>query len=81
MASGLPCVAFDVGALAELVADGETGWLAPAGDTAGFGRAIARLVASAQMRTDMGRAAEQRARMRFSAAVMAHNYGDLYENL
>lgn len=81
MASGLPCVAFDVGALAELVANGQTGWLAPAGDAEGFARRIAQLVASPQMRIDMGRASSERAKSDFSAAVMAQNYSELYESL
>lgn len=80
MASGLPCVAFDVGALAELVADGRTGLLAPAGDAAGFGRRIAQFVESPQMRSEMGRAAAERARVDFSAAAMAQKYSELYES-
>lgn len=80
MASGLPCVAFDVGALAELVADGSSGLLAPAGDAAGFGRRITQLVESPQMRIDMGRTSAERARTGFSAAVMAQKYSELYES-
>jgi glycosyltransferase involved in cell wall biosynthesis len=44
MASGLPVVATDVGAIAEQVVHGETGLLVPPGDPAALGRAVASLL-------------------------------------
>ncbi|MDO5661277.1 MAG: glycosyltransferase [Brachybacterium sp.] len=41
MASGIPCIAADVTAVGEVVRDGETGRLVPAGDTAALTAAIA----------------------------------------
>jgi glycosyltransferase involved in cell wall biosynthesis len=44
MASGLPVVATDVGAISEQVVHGETGLLVPPGDSEALGRAIASLL-------------------------------------
>lgn len=40
MASGIPCVAASVTAVGEVIIDGRTGWLVPAGDTAALIEAI-----------------------------------------
>ncbi|MCT2177528.1 glycosyltransferase [Brachybacterium muris] len=59
MASGIPCVAADVTAVGEVVIDGETGWLVPAGDTHALTAAIAEALDPATdiaRRTDAARA-------------------------
>ena len=59
MACGIPCVAADVTAVGEVVIDGETGWLVPAGDTAALTAAIAEAIGPATdtaQRTDAARA-------------------------
>ena len=81
MASGLPCVAFDVGALGELVADGQTGFLVTAGDAEGFGVALNRLIVSPELRSGMGQAAQTRARTLFSVELMVRRYNELYDRL
>ena len=62
MAAALPVVASDVGGVAELVADGVTGLLVPAGEPAALARALARLLADAALRERMGAAGHARAR-------------------
>jgi glycosyltransferase involved in cell wall biosynthesis len=61
MASGLPVVAADSGALPELVRDGETGYLARAGDVDGFAAALRRLLDDPARARCMGRAGRVRA--------------------
>jgi glycosyltransferase involved in cell wall biosynthesis len=62
MASGLPVVATPVGAITELVRDGETGLLVPPGSPAELAQALAALVADPQRRMAMGRAGLEVAR-------------------
>lgn len=61
MASGLPVVAVDAGAVPEVVVHGQTGLLVPPGDAAAMADALVRLVRSPQERLSMGRRARQRA--------------------
>lgn len=56
-AAGLALVSTDVGAIGEIVRDGETGLLVPPGDVAAIGSALERLVTNADLRRRLGRAA------------------------
>ncbi len=60
-AAGTPVVAANVGGLAEIVADGETGILVPSGDVAGFCREIARVLDDPELGRRMGEAGRRRA--------------------
>lgn len=69
MACGLPVVASPVGANADIVRHGETGFLA---STEGqWAEALARLVAQAHLRRRMGSAGRQRVQSEFSLQVLA----------
>jgi glycosyltransferase involved in cell wall biosynthesis len=68
MASGLPVVTTNVGALTEEVEDGVTGVLVPAGDATSLGEATMRLVQSAELRQDMGAAGRRTADRRFNGS-------------
>lgn len=81
MASGLPCVAFDVGALGELVADGQTGLLVKAGSTEAFAVALSRLIAEPVLRFGMGQAARARVQELFSIDLMVRRYNELCDRL
>lgn len=74
MASGLPVVATDVGGLAEIVKDGLTGRLVPAGDPERLALALAEVLGRPERRAAMGAAARRRAVAGFSmeAMVKAH---------
>ena len=61
MAAGRPVVATAVGGVPEVVSDGETGILVPAGDMFGFAEALARLLRDDTTRHRMGVAAARRA--------------------
>jgi glycosyltransferase involved in cell wall biosynthesis len=67
-AAGLPVVAGWTPGVAAVVADGETGLLVPAGDTAAFAAAVRRLLGNADIRRRMGEAARQRVADRHSIA-------------
>jgi glycosyltransferase involved in cell wall biosynthesis len=60
-AAGKPVVASDIGGLSDVVIDGETGLLVPAGDREALAAAMARLLADAGLRERMGETALRRA--------------------
>jgi glycosyltransferase involved in cell wall biosynthesis len=61
MASGLPVVAFDYAAAAQLIRDGANGMLAPTGDSAAFVQAAVALAGDGERRRTMGQLACQSA--------------------
>jgi glycosyltransferase involved in cell wall biosynthesis len=81
MSIGCPSAAFAVGGIPEVVTSGETGWLVPFGDTAALTRAVETLLADPARRAALGRAAQQRARAHFSAAVIVPRYEALYRRV
>jgi glycosyltransferase involved in cell wall biosynthesis len=80
MASGLPVVASRVGGIPDVVADGETGVLVPAGDVAALARALDVLVADPAARKRMGEAARDRA-VRYQWPGLAGRVAGLYDGL
>ncbi len=69
MACGLPAVVTAVGDLPYIVRDGIDGLVAPKGDAGAVAAKLERLVADADLRESMGRAARARAVEEFSSAV------------
>lgn len=61
MALRVPSVAFATGGVGEVIRDGETGLLVPAGDGAAFAAAIASLVEDPERRRSLGNAGPARA--------------------
>jgi sugar transferase (PEP-CTERM/EpsH1 system associated) len=78
MASGLPVVATDVGGNADLVADGKTGRIVPAGDVLAMAEALVQLATEPQRARMMGLAGRRRVLERFSLASMIAAYEALY---
>jgi glycosyltransferase involved in cell wall biosynthesis/GT2 family glycosyltransferase len=70
-AVGLPLVSTDVGAIGEIVRDGETGLLVPVDDVDALAAALRRLAGDPAERTRMGDAARQLVRAEFDAAANA----------
>jgi glycosyltransferase involved in cell wall biosynthesis len=81
MCAGLPVVCTSVGGTAEVVIDGETGLLVPAGDDPAIASAILRLIGDPAMRQRMGAAGTQRARRLFSETTMVERYAGLYKEM
>jgi glycosyltransferase involved in cell wall biosynthesis len=74
-----PVIAAAVGGLGELVRDGETGLLVPAGDPEPLRDAILRLAADPELARTMGRAGRRRALSRFLQTVCTERTELLYE--
>lgn len=81
MAAGLPVVSTRVGGVGEVVAEGETGLLAPAGDDAALAEHVLQLADDRERRVRMGERGRQRAREMFSESQMHAGYRRLYEEL
>lgn len=81
MAAGLPVVATRVGGLAEVVADGTTGCLAPSGDDAALAEQVLRLADEPALRHRLGEAGRQRAAGLFSEDQMHAAYFQLYKDM
>ncbi len=81
MSVGCPSAAFAVGGIPEVTLNGETGLLAPLGDTAALAAGIESLLRDPARRAQLGRAAQQRARAHFSAAAVVPRYEALYRQV
>jgi N-acetyl-alpha-D-glucosaminyl L-malate synthase BshA len=81
MACGVPVVATDVGGVSEVVADGETGFLAAVGDIAGMARHARRLLTDEDLRRRMSRAARHRAETQFRLAPAVDSYEAVYRRV
>ena len=78
LARGIPVIASDLGALPELVKDGETGLLFPPGDAAALAERIARLSGDAALRARLGAQARTQIREKCDAERYACALFDLY---
>ena len=81
MASALPVVATRVGGNGEVVTEGETGLLIPAGDPAALAEGMLALWNDPGRRVEMGRAARRRVEEEFDVRRMVARYENLYEQL
>jgi glycosyltransferase involved in cell wall biosynthesis len=81
MALGRPVVAARLPCLADLVADGETGYLVAPGDKVGLARQTRLLLDSADLRRRLGEAGRRRVTTMFPAAAFIGHVAELYERL
>ena len=81
MASGVPVVATRVGGAEELIEEGATGALVPAGAPDALAHAIGELALNRERRVSMGEAARRRVEREFDLAAMIRRYESLYQRL
>jgi sugar transferase (PEP-CTERM/EpsH1 system associated) len=81
MACALPVVSTAVGGIPELVQEGTTGLLAPAGDTAALAAALARYAADPALAAQHGAAGRARIETHYSVGAMVQAYVALYDGL
>jgi len=79
MASGIPAIATAVGGNPEVIIDGVSGLLFPAGDSGRLAGHLRALEAQPEMRQRLGREARRRVAEEFSIDSMAGKYADLYQ--
>ena len=80
MALGVPPIAFAVGGLPEVIEDGKSGLLIPAGDIAGFVRAAAALVSDDGLRAMLAEGARLRA-SEFDSRRMIERTAEVYNRV
>jgi len=81
MASGLPVAATAVGGIPEVVRQGETGLLTPAGDPAGLARSLVALLTGEAARRAMGHAARRTAETEYSMEAMVRRHQEVLDRL
>ena len=78
MARGLPIIATRVGGNPEVIVDGQTGWLVPAGDPDALAGAILRLWRDPEQGRQMGEAGRRRVEQHFDIRRMVADYEAIY---
>ena len=81
MAAGKPVVAYHTPELAEVIDDGETGFLVPHGDRAALAMKAHVLLADPETAARMGEAGRARAAERFGVARMAEQHARVYQEV
>jgi glycosyltransferase involved in cell wall biosynthesis len=81
MAAGKPVVASRVATIPEVVVDGETGLLVPAGEAAALAEALASLALDPDLARRMGEAGRARLQRHFSVEKMVGDTELLYREL
>jgi glycosyltransferase involved in cell wall biosynthesis len=81
MACGIPVIAFNAGALPELVADGKTGILVPPADVPKLAAAIKKLVQDKDLRCNMGKEARNRVLCKFNWELAAKQILKVYQEV
>lgn len=81
MAAGVPVVATDIPGTRDLVVPGETGYLVPVGDRAGFARMTQKILNDPDLAAQLGAAGRQRVVSEFTVARMIERYIELYQSL
>lgn len=79
MAARRPIIASDVGGIPDIVQEGITGRLVPAGEPEGFARAICELVASPEAMSMMGAKGRKRVDIHFSDATQLPSVLKIYK--
>lgn len=80
-AAGVPAIAARVGGVPEVVADGETGLLIPAGNPGALAGALDSILSDDALRLGMGAAARRRAETLFTLEAMVATTFDHYRRL
>lgn len=81
MAASRPVVATAVNGCPELIADGDTGFLVPPGDTSAWARSVLTLLEQPDLAEEMGKRARQRVEQQFSVQATTERTIELYQRL
>jgi glycosyltransferase involved in cell wall biosynthesis len=79
MSTGLPVVAYAVGAIPEVIRDGESGYVLPAGDKTLLAERLCHLIDHPHVAHSMGYAATETVKREFSMAAVAERTRTFYK--
>ena len=79
MASGLPVIATAVGGNADLVVEGQTGYLVPSADPQAMAHQLVALASDPERARSLGQAGRQRVLATFSMQAMVSTYQSVYD--
>lgn len=80
-AAGCPCVATDVGGVADVIAQGKNGFLSPAQETESFARQLLKLLQEPDLARSMGEYGRKTVRDRFAKERLVGDIEGLYREL
>ena len=75
----LPCVAFAIGGMPDMIEQGRNGFLASPFDTADLAAGVARILKDDALQCEMSHRSRQKAELEFAIESVAGRYGRLYE--
>lgn len=81
LSCGVPCVAFDVGGMSDMIEHKRNGYLAKPLDTEDLARGIAWVIGDEERRRELSRAAREKVVREFALNDIANRYRDLYEDI
>lgn len=81
MYMGLPCVAFRVGGIPEVIQDGSTGFLVNPGNSTALAQAVMQLLNDPLLASRLGQNGRRRVEENFTADKYAQLLGNLYDSL
>ena len=81
MACGTPVVAFETGGVPEMVRNGVTGFVVPAGNTGALREAILRVLNDDGLRSELSRNCRRIAQEEYGLKLQARRYLSLYESI
>ena len=81
MGAGMPVVATEVAGIPEIVVDGETGWLVPAGNSLALATALVDVFADRSRATKIGSAAREYVLPRFGVDGYVNSVVGIYDEL
>ena len=79
MGVGLPCIASDVGGIADLVENGENGIRVPPGDSEALAAALHRVLVEPDFATELGRNARATIQQKFDSAESMRKLEEIYQ--
>ena len=78
---GLPCVAFDIGGMPDMIEHGFNGFLVSPFDTVDYAAGIARILEEDSLQSEMSHHSRQKAEREFDIEMVARRYVQLYEKM
>jgi len=78
---GLPCVAFNIGGMPDMIEHNINGFLATPFDTEEFGKGIVRILDDTSLRNVMSYYSRQKTENKFAIQLIASRYQQLYDRL